>query len=129
LVVKLGSDGQRLLVEVPDLGVSTIWSLDDHVSVVDEIKVSVGCHLGNNMERSFNVETEVWVEFSLLWILWVFISIDEIPLLVETVLSLFHSEELALVVLVVLDCDDQASLIDDVMALVSEQLPPSRVDC
>jgi hypothetical protein len=36
---------------------------------------------------------------------------------------------LALVVLVVLDCDDQASLIDDVMALVSEQLPPSRVDC
>jgi len=41
LVVVSGSDGQRLLMEVPDLGSSTISSLDDHISVVDQIKVSV----------------------------------------------------------------------------------------
>jgi hypothetical protein len=28
-------------MEVPDLGSSTIGSLDDHVPIVDEIKVSV----------------------------------------------------------------------------------------
>jgi hypothetical protein len=42
LVVVSGSDGQGLLVEVPDLGSSAIWSLDDEVSIVNQIKVSVG---------------------------------------------------------------------------------------
>jgi hypothetical protein len=41
LVVQLGSDCQGLLMEVPSLGASTISCLDDHVSVVDEIKVSM----------------------------------------------------------------------------------------
>jgi hypothetical protein len=41
LVVELGLDGQRLLMEVPDLSLSSISSLDNHVSVVDQIKVSV----------------------------------------------------------------------------------------
>ena len=41
LVVISSSDSQRLLVEVPDLGSSTVWSLDDHVSVVDQVKVSL----------------------------------------------------------------------------------------
>lgn len=41
LVVVSGSDGKRLLMEIPDLSVSSIWSLDHHVSVVNEIKVSV----------------------------------------------------------------------------------------
>jgi hypothetical protein len=41
LVVVSGSDGQRFLMEVPDLGSSTIWNLDDHIPVVDQVKVSV----------------------------------------------------------------------------------------
>jgi hypothetical protein len=41
LVVQLGSDGQGLLMEVPCLSISSIWCLNDHVSVVDQIKVSV----------------------------------------------------------------------------------------
>jgi hypothetical protein len=41
LVVVSSSDGQRLLVEVPDLGSSAVWNLDDHIPVVDEIEVSV----------------------------------------------------------------------------------------
>jgi len=27
-------------MEVPDLSLSSIWSLDDHVSVVNEVKIS-----------------------------------------------------------------------------------------
>jgi len=41
LIVQSGSDGQRLLMEVPDLSLSSIWSLDDHVSVVDQVEVSM----------------------------------------------------------------------------------------
>jgi hypothetical protein len=39
LVVVSGSDGQRLLMEVPDLGSSSISCLDDHVSIVDQVEV------------------------------------------------------------------------------------------
>jgi hypothetical protein len=41
LVVQLSLDGQGFLVEIPNLSVSSIFSLDDHVSVVDQIEVSV----------------------------------------------------------------------------------------
>jgi hypothetical protein len=41
LIIVSSSDGQRLLVEVPDLSSSTVWSLNHKVSVVDQIKVSV----------------------------------------------------------------------------------------
>jgi hypothetical protein len=45
LIVISCSDGQRLLMEIPHLSVSSIWSLDDHVSVVDQVKISVLFHL------------------------------------------------------------------------------------
>jgi hypothetical protein len=41
LVVQSCLDSQWFLIEVPNLSLSSIWSLDYHVSVVDEIKVSV----------------------------------------------------------------------------------------
>jgi hypothetical protein len=40
LIIISGSDGQGLLMEVPNLSLSSIWSLDHHVPVVDQIKVS-----------------------------------------------------------------------------------------
>jgi hypothetical protein len=40
LIVVSCSDGQRWLMEVPDLGLSSIGSLKDHVSIVDQIHVS-----------------------------------------------------------------------------------------
>jgi hypothetical protein len=45
LVVVSGSNGQRWLMEVPDLSLSSIWSLDDHVSVVDQVKISVAIQI------------------------------------------------------------------------------------
>jgi hypothetical protein len=41
LIVVSGSNGQGLLMEVPDLALSSIWSLDNEVSVIDEIKISM----------------------------------------------------------------------------------------
>jgi hypothetical protein len=76
------------LIEVPDLGLEGVWCLDYKVSVVDNIKISVVWKLRNNEEISLNIETEVFVEFSLLWLFWHFISIDDIPLLVDTTVLL-----------------------------------------
>jgi hypothetical protein len=80
LVVISSSDSLRLLVEVPNLCFSTVSSLDNEVSVVDQIKISVWSHLWYNIEVSFDVKSEVLVKFSLLW-LFVFINIDDLELL------------------------------------------------
>jgi hypothetical protein len=41
LVVVSGSDSQGLLMEIPDLGHSSVGSLEDKVSVVDQIEILV----------------------------------------------------------------------------------------
>jgi hypothetical protein len=41
LVIQLGSNSERSLIEPPDLSIPSIPGLDNHVSVVDEVKVSV----------------------------------------------------------------------------------------
>ena len=69
------------------MGLSTIWCLDDHVSVVDEIKVSSVWELGDNVEVSLDIESESVTELSLSWLTLPFISIDNVPLLVD--LSVF----------------------------------------
>jgi len=50
LVVVSCSNGKRLLMEIPNLGLSSIGSFNDHVSVVNEVKVSVLLHLRYNIE-------------------------------------------------------------------------------
>jgi hypothetical protein len=87
LVVISCSDGQRLLVEVPHLGISSVWSLNDHVSVVDQIKVSVFFHLRDNMEVFFNNESIFFIELSFSWFSLPFINVDDVPLLVKPVVS------------------------------------------
>ena len=50
LIVVSSSDCQRLLMEIPDLSLSFIWSLDDDVSVADEIEKSVTLHYSFSIE-------------------------------------------------------------------------------
>jgi hypothetical protein len=59
LAVVLGLDCQWFLVEPPDLSISTIWCLEYHVSVVDQVEVSVRWQCCDNVEWSFNIEAEV----------------------------------------------------------------------
>jgi hypothetical protein len=73
-------------MEVPNLGSSTIWSLDNHVSVIDQIKVSVVWKCRDNVEVSFNVESESLIELTLSWFSLPFVNIDDVPLLEDLVL-------------------------------------------
>jgi hypothetical protein len=75
-------------MEIPYLSLSTIWNLDDHVSVVDEVEVSVVWKFGDNIEISFDVKSESFIEFSLGGFSLPFISIHNVPLLVD--LSVFR---------------------------------------
>jgi hypothetical protein len=76
-------------MEVPRLGISSIWCLDNKVSSED-IEVSSGFHVGNNVEWSLNIESVLFVEFTLLWFSLPLVSIDNIPLLVESTVFLPH---------------------------------------
>jgi hypothetical protein len=55
--------------------------LDDSVVVADFIKVSMFSNSRHNVEWSLDVESEVWVEFSLSWFTCPFINVDDVPLL------------------------------------------------
>jgi len=92
LVVQSGSDGQRLLMEVPDLGSSAIWSLDDNVSVVDEIEVSIIWEFRNEMEISLNVESELFVELSFSRFFLIFVNIDYSPSLVNFSILILYND-------------------------------------
>jgi hypothetical protein len=83
LVIVSSSDSQGLLVEVPDLSSSAIWNLDDHVSVVDQVKVSVLWQLRDNVEVSLNIESELFVKLSLTWLTLPLVDVNNIPLLID----------------------------------------------
>jgi hypothetical protein len=128
LVVELGLDGQRLLVEVPDLGVSTIWSLDDHVSVVDEIKVSVLSQCRDDMEWSFDIESILFIELSFSWFSLPFISIDDVPLLVDSAMLVVDNDVSVFSIMTSINIKDLSVLIDNESTVNSPHLPPSRGD-
>ena len=125
MVVKLGLNGQGLLMEVPDLSLSSISSLDDHVSVVDEIKISVCWQFRDDVEWSFNIESEHLVEFSLLWIFWHFVSVDDIPLLVESLMFVPDDDVSVFSIYSSGYIQDLAFIVNNISTLISEQLPPS----
>jgi hypothetical protein len=127
LVVVSGSDGQRLLMEVPDLGASSVWCLDDHVSVVDQVEVSVLLQLRDDVEIFLNYETKLIIHLSFAWLSLPFINIDDVPLLVKAVVSAVDSNVSVLLVNITNYFHDFASFINHIMILESEELPPSRV--
>lgn len=112
-------------MEIPNLCVSTIWSFDDHVSVVNQIKVSVFFHLGNNVEVFFNNKSELFIELSLFGFSFPFINIDDIPLLVKSIVSVINTNLSTLLIDIADNFHNLSSLIDDVVVLESEHLVPS----
>jgi hypothetical protein len=87
-------------MEVPHLGVSTIRSLDDHVSVIDEIKVSVLFHLRDNVEVFLDNKSVFFVHFTFDWITLPFINVDNVPLLMKSVVSAIDTNISILLVLI-----------------------------
>jgi hypothetical protein len=90
LVVISGSDSQGLLMEVPDLSLSTIWCLDNKVSVVDQVKVSVVWKCRDDVEISLNVKSELLVELTLSWLIFILININYLPSLMDLSVLLLH---------------------------------------
>ena len=113
------------MIEVPSLGLSSIWSLDHHVSIVDQVKVSVFIKLGNNVEVSLNNKTEVLIEFSLDWLLWIFIGIDDVELLVDLAVLVPDNHLSLLSIDSSMYIHNLSFLVHDVWSLESEELPPS----
>jgi hypothetical protein len=85
-------------VEIPFLCVSSIRDFDDHISVIDQVKVSTTWQFRDNVEVSFNIETESLVELTFLWFSLPLINVHDIPLLIDFAVS---SEDLDVLVLTI----------------------------
>jgi hypothetical protein len=115
------------LVEPPDLGLVTVWSLDDHLSAVDNFEVSVRSKSRLNVEWSLDIESEFFIE-SLRWTLTLVIKIDNLPFLVEAIVFAIDDNWSSFFVFVSRDIEAFLVLpIDKVLITVGENLPPTRV--
>jgi hypothetical protein len=126
LVVVSSSDSQRLLVEIPLLSISSIWSLDDHISVVDQVEISIGFECRDNIECAINVKTELLVKLTLSWFLLILIYIDNSPSLLNLSIPVHDYDILVLIVNSSRNFNDLSSIIgNESIILKSEKLPPS----
>jgi hypothetical protein len=130
LVVELSLNGVSNLVEPPDLSVSSVLGLDNHISIVDQVKILMGIHSRDNVEWSLDIESEVFIEFSLSWLTLPFISLDNFPLLGNSVIWLLVDSDVSVLVICVglnrkSSCLVILSFIQDLRSFNSEQLPPS----
>jgi len=128
LIVILSLNCQRFLVEIPNLRFSSIWCLDDHVSVVNQVHVSVAWHSWNNVEVSKDIESKFFIEFSLPGFTLPFISVDYIPLLVNFTILVSNNDVSILSINVSLNFNDLCFLVNNVTILIFEELPPSWVN-
>lgn len=115
----LGFDSLGDRIEVPQLGVVVVSVLDSEISSCNS-KQSGALHQRNNLEWSVFVETVAGIHL-------VAVKIFDIPLLVEAVMSVPDKNVLVLAILVSRYIEDFAFFVDDVGALVSEELEPSGV--
>jgi hypothetical protein len=84
LVVDLGLDSQRSLIKPPDLSSLSISCLDNHVSVVDDLEISVLVHSRDDMEWSLNIESEFFIKFTLGWFSLPLINVNNVPFLMDS---------------------------------------------
>jgi hypothetical protein len=109
------------------LSVSLIGSLDNHVSVIDQVKIPVVWQLGDDVEVSLNKESESFVELSLGWLSLPFINIHDVPLLVDLLLVVVNNNVSVLRIGCTLHFNNFTMLVHNVSILISEHLPPSGV--
>jgi hypothetical protein len=100
-------------VEVPNLRVSAIGCLDDHVSVVDQVKISIVWELRDYMEWSFDVETELFIQLSLLWLSLPLINIHNVPLLMDAIVFVVDSNVPVLLIDIALNLNNLSSFVNN----------------
>ena len=114
-------------MEVPVLSYCVNISFDDEISSTHQVKMSVHWQLRNNMEGSINVDTEIFIKFSLSWLSLPFVNVDNIPHLVHSSGSLVNNDVSVFSINISLDIEYLTFFVPDEMILISEHLPPSRV--
>ena len=107
------------------MSLSSISSLDNHVSVVDEIEISSIAHSGDDVEGSVNVKSEVFVHLSLGWFTLPLVSIDDIELLVDLTVSGVGNDVSVFIIDSTLDIEDLFLLIGNLKTSSVPHLPPS----
>jgi hypothetical protein len=112
-------------MEIPNLSLSSILNLDSKISVIRNVEISICSQLRNNIEISLNIEAKVSVKLSLGWFVWILVSIDYLPLLVDSVVLIVDLDVLVLIVNTSRDFHDLLSIVHNVSSLQSKQLPPS----
>jgi hypothetical protein len=100
-------------VEVPNLSVSSIWCLDDHISIVDQVKVSVIWQLRNDVEWSLNKESKLLVKLSFLRFTLPFVNVHDVPLLPEAILLFVYTNVSLFSINVSDDFQDLSFLVDN----------------
>ena len=112
-------------MEIPYLSISSIGCLQDHVSVVDEIKVSAIWEFGDDVEVSFDIKSESFIEFSFSWFTLPFIDVDNVPLLVDSSMLWMDDDVSVFLVNTTSNVSYLTLLIGEESTVHSEHLPPS----
>jgi hypothetical protein len=113
-------------MEIPDLSSSSVWCFDDHVSIVNQVEVSVLWQFRDNIEVPLDVKTELLIEFSLSWLTLPLVNIHNIPLLIDLTMGWMNNDVLLLSVNSTLDVKYLSILdVSDESAFLFEELPPS----
>jgi len=81
--------------------------------------------LGNNVEVSLNNQTEFLIELSLSGFSLPLVSIDNVPLLVDTVVLVLNFDVSVFSINIALDMHYLSFFIGNIDTFVSEHLPPS----
>jgi hypothetical protein len=81
--------------------------------------------MGNNVEWSFNVKSEVFVELSLSWFTLPLVNIEDIKLLVDLSMSVVSNDVSVFIINSTLDIEDLTLFIGNLSSLSSPDLPPS----
>ena len=121
-------DGLRYLVKDELLSVTVVdSSLNDKISSTDNFNDSVHWQLRDNVEWSVDEEAVVTAQ-SLDWLAFDFVKIQNLPSLVNSIMSIPHVHSLTFSIfvsghiknLLVVNIGEEA-------VMVSEELPPSRI--
>jgi hypothetical protein len=78
LVVVLGSNGQRLLMEVPSLAVTFTFGLNYRVSIVDEIIVSIFSKNWDSIEVFIDIRSKIIIKITFESFVFICICIDDL---------------------------------------------------
>jgi hypothetical protein len=77
------------------------------------------------VEISFDIEAELFIEFSLLWLSLPFVNIHDIPLLVDAIVICMDTNISVFSINIALNFKNLTFLVDNRSTLVLEELPPS----